>query len=124
MICANVNDGAVLLYRRTRQSSGRLTAAADFVVSQSRAMTKKRYPIPPETAARVLFEANRTCGVCRIQSKPIQIHHIDENPANHLIANLAVLCFDCHRETHITGGFDRGNCGDRIAGTELRGHHT
>lgn len=77
-------------------------------------MTKKRISLPPETAARVLFEANRTCCVCRIQSKPIQIHHIDENPANHSIANLAVLCFDCHRETQITGGFDRKLDADQV----------
>jgi hypothetical protein len=35
------------------------------------------------------------------------LHHIDENPSNHDPANLAVLCLDCHRDTQITGGFDR-----------------
>lgn len=37
----------------------------------------------------------------------MQLHHIDEDPANHSAENLAVLCFDCHRETQIRGGFDR-----------------
>lgn len=37
----------------------------------------------------------------------MQIHHIDENPSNNALSNLAVLCFDCHRETQISGGFDR-----------------
>ena len=36
-----------------------------------------------------------------------QIHHIDNNPANNTIDNLCVLCFDCHRDTQISGGFDR-----------------
>lgn len=35
------------------------------------------------------------------------MHHIDEDASNHDPANLAVLCFDCHRDTQITGGFDR-----------------
>ena len=55
----------------------------------------------------MLFESDRTCCVCRIRFKPVQIHHLDDNPANNSIANLAVLCFDCHRETMIRGGFDR-----------------
>jgi hypothetical protein len=75
---------------------------------------KPRTSIPSETAARVLFEANRTCCVCRIRSKPVQIHHIDNNPTNHLRPNLATLCFDCHRETQITGGFDRKLDSDQV----------
>lgn len=70
-------------------------------------MAKKRTAIPGEIAARVLFEHDRTCAVCRQGGKPVQIHHLDENPANHDLRNLAVLCFDCHRETQLRGGFDR-----------------
>ena len=72
-------------------------------------MTKKkdRQAIPTSLAARVLFHADRTCCVCRVRGKPVQIHHIDENPANSDIKNLSVLCFDCHRETQLRGGFDR-----------------
>jgi hypothetical protein len=71
-------------------------------------MSKKdRAEISKHIAARVLFLSNRTCCVCRREGKPVQIHHIDENPANNAVANLAVLCFDCHRETQIRGGFDR-----------------
>lgn len=68
---------------------------------------KNRATIPKETAARVLFAADRTCCVCRIRLKPVQIHHIDADPANNAVENLSVLCFDCHRETMIRGGFDR-----------------
>lgn len=70
-------------------------------------MAKKRTEIPPDTAARVLFEHDRTCCVCRQKGKPVQIHHLDDDPTNHDLQNLSVLCFDCHRETQIRGGFDR-----------------
>jgi hypothetical protein len=70
-------------------------------------MAKARTPIPAATAARVLFASNRTCCVCRQAGRPIQIHHIDENPTNHDEHNLAVLCFECHEETQRTGGFAR-----------------
>src|SRR6266480_5575098 len=70
-------------------------------------MAKERTEIPQDIAARVLFESDRTCCVCRQLGRPVQIHHIDENPTNSGIDNLAVLCFDCHRDTQIRGGFDR-----------------
>jgi hypothetical protein len=66
-----------------------------------------RTEVPQEIADQVIFESDRTCCVCRTWGRPIQLHHIDENPSNHDPANLAVLCFDCHRDTQITGGFDR-----------------
>jgi hypothetical protein len=75
---------------------------------------RKRIKIPYEIAARVLFLSDRTCCVCRIGNKPIQIHHIDENPENNEIPNLCVLCFDCHRETQIRGGFDRKLDSDQL----------
>lgn len=68
---------------------------------------KNRITIPKEIADKVMFNHNRTCCVCRTPNKKVQIHHIDENPANNAINNLAVLCFDCHNETQITGGFGR-----------------
>jgi len=45
--------------------------------------------------------------VCRARGKRVQIHHADDNPSNHDLDNLAVLCFDCHHETQLKGGFDR-----------------
>lgn len=77
-------------------------------------MGKKRTPIPRELAARVLFDHDRTCAVCRHEGKPVQIHHLDQNPTNHDVRNLAVLCFDCHRDTQIQGGFDRKLDSDQI----------
>ncbi len=60
-----------------------------------------------DTSARILFESDRTCCVCRMRGKPVQIHHIDGDHSNDESLNLAVLCFDCHRDTQIKGGFDR-----------------
>lgn len=70
-------------------------------------MKMTRRSIPPEIAAKVLFLSDRTCCVCRRKGKPIQIHHINGNPTNNDINNLAVLCLDCHNETQISGGFHR-----------------
>lgn len=68
---------------------------------------KSRAPIPEETAARVLWASDRTCCVCQQRGLPIQIHHIDGDPSNNDEQNLAVLCLTCHRDTQISGGFDR-----------------
>jgi hypothetical protein len=68
---------------------------------------KNRTEIPSDLAAQVLFESDRTCCICRDRSRNIQIHHVDGNPSNNVDGNLAVLCFDCHRDTQIRGGFDR-----------------
>lgn len=70
-------------------------------------MKKSRIPIPPETAAELLFTSDHTCCVCRERGRPVQIHHIDENPANNTKANLSVLCLLCHDDTQIKGGFGR-----------------
>ena len=75
---------------------------------------KKRTEIPRDVAARILFLSDRTCCVCRVSGKPVQLHHIDEDPGNHAIDNLAVLCLDCHRDTQIRGGFDRKLDSDQI----------
>ena len=69
-------------------------------------MAKKRVQIPKAVAAKVLFSSDRTCCVCR-NSKRVQIHHVDDDPSNNDFSNLAVLCFECHGDTQIKGGFDR-----------------
>jgi hypothetical protein len=74
----------------------------------------KRTSIPTTLAARVLFDADRTCCVCRQKGKPLQIHHIDSDHANSIYENLAALCLDCHTETQIRGGFHRKLDSDQI----------
>jgi hypothetical protein len=70
-------------------------------------MAKYRTEIPPETAAKVMFNHGRICCVCNEPEKAVQIHHIDENPSNHAIENLAVLCLEDHDKTQVRGGFAR-----------------
>ncbi|MBL8525443.1 MAG: HNH endonuclease [Betaproteobacteria bacterium] len=70
-------------------------------------MTKLRVPIPPEIAAATLFASDHTCCYCRERGRPVQIHHIDEDPSNNGDENLAVLCLLCHNDTQIKGGFGR-----------------
>lgn len=68
---------------------------------------KPRKPVPKNIAAKVLVASDRTCCVCRQAGLNVQIHHVDENPANGDEANLAVLCFECHNKTQVQGGFGR-----------------
>ena len=70
-------------------------------------MAKERTPIPPEVAIEVLFQQDHTCCVCRERGKTVQIHHIDDDPTNHSIQNLAVLCAEDHARTQLRGGFGR-----------------
>jgi hypothetical protein len=41
------------------------------------------------------------------RGKTTQIHHINEDPSNNELENLAVLCLECHNDTQIKGGFGR-----------------
>src|SRR5262249_16956080 len=68
---------------------------------------KDRIPVPQDVATPLMFRSDRTCCVCRERGKPVQIHHIDEDPSNNDPDNLAVLCVHCHDETQIKGGFGR-----------------
>ncbi len=68
---------------------------------------KERVPIPSEVAAAVQLASDRTCCVCQERGKAIQLHHIDESPANSSAENLAVLCLECHNQTQLGGGFGR-----------------
>ncbi|CAN5578033.1 hypothetical protein BH18VER1_BH18VER1_10990 [soil metagenome] len=56
--------------------------------------------------------------MCRERGKPLQLHHIDEDPANNERENFAALCFDCHNDTQLTGGFGRKL--DALQVTEFR----
>ena len=70
-------------------------------------MTRLRTTVPAEVAADLLFSCDSTCCVCEGRGKTVQIHHLDSDPSNHRIANLAVLCLECHNQTQIRGGFGR-----------------
>jgi len=68
---------------------------------------KTRTKIPKEIAAKIMFQMDRTCCVCREGGKDVQTHHVNDDPSNHDMDNLAVLCFDCHNKTQLLGGFGR-----------------
>ena len=70
-------------------------------------MSPRREPIEEDVAATILFAADRTCCVCNVRGKPVQIHHVDENPSRNAPENLAVLCLECHDDTQRRGGFGR-----------------
>jgi hypothetical protein len=71
------------------------------------AQKKVRVPIPQDPADELLFRSDRTCCVCRVSGRPVQIHHINDDPSDNCPENLAVLCVVCHDQTQITGGFGR-----------------
>lgn len=42
------------------------------------------------------------CMVCKVEEHSfcLDVHHMDENPTNNTIDNLAILCAFCHRKVH------------------------
>ena len=70
-------------------------------------MPKKRIKIPDELAAKVMFDSDRTCCVCRDSTRKVEIHHIDSDPSNNDFSNLAVVCKDCQSDAHTTHDFAR-----------------
>jgi len=71
------------------------------------AQRKERVPIPADVAAEALFKSDRTCCVCHVAGKQVQIHHINDDPSDNHSENFAVLCLECHAQTQISGGFGR-----------------
>jgi hypothetical protein len=69
-------------------------------------MAKKRTSMTDEVAAEVFYLHDGSCCVCG-EKLARQIHHLDENPANHELDNLALLCLQHHHETQVKGGFSR-----------------
>ena len=53
---------------------------------------QKTKKIPEDTANHARWLSDDTCCICHERGKDIQLHHIDEDPQNHVIKNLAVLC--------------------------------
>lgn len=81
--------------------------ASKKTASKKTTPKKRRISIPQDVVAEVLFASDHTCCKCWIAGKDVQVHHIDDDPANNNLANLAVLCFECHNETQVRGGFGR-----------------
>lgn len=59
-----------------------------------------------KVAARLLYEADHTCCICRKKHFDVQIHHFcGRNNASP--ANLIVLCLNCHSDVGKKGGLGR-----------------
>lgn len=64
-----------------------------------------RTPIPQKIQSRILLANRHACCVC--QKGGVQIHHIDGNPANNNLENLAALCLDHHDRATMTVGLTK-----------------
>jgi hypothetical protein len=69
--------------------------------------SRRRQDVPQKTADELIFRNRHTCCICHESSKHVQIHHIDGDPSNNGIDNLAVVCLDCHSRVSATEGLGR-----------------
>jgi hypothetical protein len=66
-------------------------------------MPKQRKRFPKTLEKRVFQEAGSKCAFCAEREVvALQIHHIDDDPANNVFDNLLLVCAACHAK--ITGG--------------------
>jgi hypothetical protein len=76
-------------------------------------MTKTRLKIPHKIETKILIKNKHQCCICRDtrSSQEVQVHHIDGNPSNNILENLAVLCSTHHNLANIgliKGGMGQG----------------
>jgi len=77
-------------------------------------VTKKRIKLPRELEDAILYRSAKTCCVCRIPRAPVEIHHIDQNPANNIEKNLIAICRNCHDEAHTKRALSKNLTPDRL----------
>lgn len=92
--------GHTLSALRSKSSSELVSLGIPEHVAEN--MVSGRPPIPPATLLKLLFNNKWTCCVCRDDSKPIVVHHINPwaTSRSHAADNLAVLCPNHHAEAH------------------------
>jgi len=66
---------------------------------------KTREKIPPKIESQILLANKHACCIC--QKMHVQIHHIDGNPNNNDISNLAILCIEHHDLASMKGGMTK-----------------
>src|SRR5215471_14005087 len=61
-----------------------------------------RRKVPSMLSKTVFQEAASCCAFCnQTEVAALEIHHIDDNPANNVLANLLLVCSTCHSKiTH------------------------
>ena len=75
---------------------------------------KKRVKIHNEVASEILYKNEHTCCLCKEQGKPVQIHHINEDPSDNSMENLAVVCVECQNKIHRKGGIEKSYLPDEV----------
>jgi hypothetical protein len=75
-------------------------------------MRKQRVAVPESTRLELLSRSNNRCCVCQIPF--VVVHHLDEDPSNNDIDNLAPLCPNCHSQTHSDGTMTINLTADRV----------
>lgn len=63
--------------------------------------SKKRVKISDQTVGQLLFKTDNKCCVC--SERGDHIHHLDGNPSNNILDNLAFLCFNDHDSASLKG---------------------
>jgi len=73
-----------------------------FIGQRTTLSPKKRKQRDTSEARKILLQYGRSlerCQECDSSTK-VQVHHLDKNPYNNHIENLAVLCRKCHMRRH------------------------
>ena len=70
---------------------------------------KQRPPIPGPIRKRILSRNASMCCVCHARGMGVNIHHVDKNPSNNKLSNLAVLCVTDHDAHHRPLAYPRLN---------------
>jgi len=76
-------------------------------------MTKTRASVSETTRLEVISKCNNRCCIC--QTPFIVIHHLDEDPSNNELDNLAALCPNCHSQAHSSNQLTANLTAPRIA---------
>ena len=100
-----------------RQSCTQELVKLGFSRSEITAISRgARPPIPTVLVTKLLYTSKLTCCVCRDNSKPIVIHHIEpwSVSKDHSETNLVVLCLEHHGEAHTTRSLSMNLTSQRI----------
>ncbi len=75
-------------------------------------MPKLRTAVPDNIRLELIDRCNNRCCVC--QTPFVLVHHLDEDPSNNDVDNLAPLCPNCHSQTHIRAKITMNLTADRV----------
>lgn len=78
----------------------------EFHASRKKKMAERK-KIPKTVESDVLYKSDFKCCVCQDGTQGVHVHHIDENPNNNKLNNLAFLCFYHHDEASKKGSLSK-----------------